>query len=76
MKEYKLKEKSDTKGAVFIVANRRMYGLPQSRLLANDLLEKRLNKRGYQQSKLVPGLWEHDWRSIQFTVVVDNFGVK
>ena len=44
-----------------------MYGLPQSGLLANELLKKLLNKRGYQQIKLVPGLWKHDWRPIQFT---------
>jgi polysaccharide deacetylase 2 family uncharacterized protein YibQ len=35
-----------------------------------------LNKHGYQQSKLVPGLWKHDKRPIQFTLVVDDFGVK
>ena len=76
IKEYKLKGKTDTKVAVFIVANRDMYGLPQSGLLANELLEKQLNKLGYQQSKLVPGLWKHDWRPIKFTLVVENFGVK
>jgi hypothetical protein len=53
-----------------------MYGLPQSRLLANELLEKILNKHGYRQSKLVPSLWQHDTRPIQFTLIVDNFGVK
>ena len=55
-----------------------MYGLPQAGLLANELLEKRLNEAGYRQSKLklVPGLWKHDWRPIQFTLVVDDFGVK
>ena len=53
-----------------------MYGLPQAGLLANELLEKRLNKNGYKQSKLVPGLWKHDWRPIQFTLVGDDFGVK
>ena len=53
-----------------------MYSLPQSGLLASELLEKRLNKRGYQQSKLVPGFWKHKWQSIQFTLVVDDFGVK
>ena len=46
IKEYILKGKTDEKGVVYIVPNRRMYGLPQSRLLANELLEKRLNKRG------------------------------
>ena len=53
-----------------------MYGLPQSGLIANELLEERLNKHGYRQSKLVPGLWKNDIRSIQFLLVVDNFGVK
>ena len=53
-----------------------MYGLPQSGLLANELLEKRLNKNGYHQNKLVPGLWKHKWRPVQFTLVVENFGVK
>ena len=76
IEEYKLKEKTDTKSSVYIVANRRTYGLPQLVLLANKLIEKRLNKRSYQQNKLVPGLWKHEWRSIQFTLVVDNFGVK
>jgi hypothetical protein len=74
--EYKLKDIAMPNGSVHIVANRGMYGLPQSGLLANELLEKRLNKRGYHQSKLVPGLWKHEWRPVQFTLVVDDFGVK
>ena len=53
-----------------------MYGLPHAGLLANELLEKRLNKRGYQLSKLVYGLWKHKWQPVQFTLVVDDFGVK
>jgi len=44
--------------------------------LANELLEKRLNKHGYRQSKLVLGLWMHDTQPIQFTLDVDNFVVK
>ena len=54
--EYDLKKKTTLEGAVYIVANRGMYGLPQIGLLANELLETRLNNRGYFQSKLVPGL--------------------
>jgi len=53
-----------------------MYGLPQARLITNELLEKRLNEHGYHQSKLVPGLWKHDWHPIQFTLVADDFGVE
>ena len=37
--EYKLSEIADSKGMVCIQANRGMYGLPQSGLLANELLE-------------------------------------
>ena len=53
-----------------------MYGLPQAGLIANQQLEKLLNKHGYRQRKLAPGLWKHDTQPIQFTLVVDNFGVK
>ncbi|KAL7478802.1 hypothetical protein ACHAW6_004555 [Cyclotella cf. meneghiniana] len=53
-----------------------MYGLPQARLLANVLLETRLNTHEYHQNKLVPGLWIHDWHPIQFTLVVDNFVIN
>jgi hypothetical protein len=38
--------------------------------------KKRLNKHGYHQRKLVPGLWKHQWRPVQFTLIVDNFWVK
>lgn len=53
-----------------------MYGLPQLGILANELLEKRLNKHGYHQSKLVPGLWKHETKPIHVTLIVDDFGVK
>ena len=76
IKEYKLKDKVTKNGSIYIMARKGMYGLPQSGLLANQLLEKRLNRHGYHQSKLVPGLWKHDTRPIQFTLVVDDFGVK
>jgi hypothetical protein len=55
--EYKLRDKITPRGSIYIVANCGMYGLPQSGLIANKLLEKRLNEHGYRQSKLVPGLW-------------------
>jgi hypothetical protein len=76
IEEYKLREKATNNNRVYIKAKQGLYGLLQSGLLANKLLKKRLNKHGYQQSKLVPGLWKHDTRPIQFTLVVDDFGVK
>ena len=53
-----------------------MYGLPQAGILAQQLLEKQLNNKGYSQENLVPGLWTHSWRPITFTLCVDDFGVK
>ena len=54
IQEYNLKSIVTDDGMIYIEANRGMYGLPQAGLLANELLEKRLNKRGYHQSMLVP----------------------
>jgi hypothetical protein len=76
IKEYNLRDKVTKNGSIYIKVTKGMYGLPQAGLLANELLEKRLNKHGYFQSKLVPGLWSHKTRPIQFTLVVDDFGVK
>ncbi len=76
IQQYGLRSKVTAKGFVYVRATKGMYGLPQAGLLANELLEKRLNAAGYYQSKLVPGLWSHEWRPIQFTLVVDDFGVK
>ena len=53
-----------------------MYGLPQARSLDHDLLERRLNKEGYFQSQIVPALWKHNTKPIQFVLVVNNFGIK
>ena len=45
-------------GTVHIETNTEMHGLPRAGLLANELLEKRLNKRGYFQSELEPRIVE------------------
>ena len=74
--KYKLRDKVTPNGFVYIMATKGMYGLPQAVLIANELLETCLNKHGYRQSKLVPGLWKHGTRPIQLTLIVDDFGVK
>jgi hypothetical protein len=53
-----------------------MYGLPQAEIIAQELLADRLQNHGYTQSKTTPGLWLHKLRPIQFSLVVDDFGVK
>ena len=52
-----------------------MYGLPQAGAFANKLLTKRLETPSYYQCK-TPGIWQHKWRPIMFTLVVDDFGVQ
>ena len=52
-----------------------MYGLPQAGIIPQQLLEKQLNKKGYHQSEIIPGLWKHKWRPIYLSLCVDDFGV-
>ena len=47
--EYKLREKVNKVGMVYIEVTKGMHGLPQTGLLANKLLEQRLNKNRYFQ---------------------------
>jgi hypothetical protein len=58
--EYNLRNKVTESGHVHIEANKGMYGLPQAGLIANELLKKQLNERGYHQSKLILGLLTHN----------------
>lgn len=53
-----------------------MYGLPQAGRIADDVLVKHLEPYGYHPCKFTPGLWKHKTKSIMFTLVVDDFGVK
>ena len=76
IKQYNLHEKIDSEGYVYIEVRKGMYGLPQAGILAQKLLEERLNKHGYMQNKAIPGLWTHQSRLISFTLVVDDFGIK
>ena len=55
---------------------RRMYGLPQSGILANTQLQQHLSKSGYTQVKHNHGLFRHKIRNLSFTLVFDDFGVK
>ncbi len=74
--KYALRDKVDADGNVFCKVGHGMYPLPQTGIIAQDLLTKRLHKAGYRQSTIKPGYWQHDWHPISFTLIVDNFGVK
>jgi hypothetical protein len=63
-------------GHVYVEVQKGMYGLPQAGILSNQLLARRLAIHGYHQTKFTLGLWRHVTRPIQFTLVVDDFGVQ
>ena len=47
--EYNLRDKIASDGHVYVEIRKGMYGLPQAGILAQELLEKRLNEYGYSQ---------------------------
>jgi hypothetical protein len=63
-------------GWVYIEIRKGMYGLKQSGVLANQLMQTRLAPFGYYPARHTPGLWLHKTRSIAFSLVVDDFAVK
>ena len=69
---YCLKDKVDDKGCLLVRVEKGMYGLPQAGIIAQQLLEKRLEAEGYHQSATTPGYWKHEWRPISFSLVVDD----
>jgi hypothetical protein len=63
-------------GWVYIEIRKGMYGLKQAGLLANQLLQTRLEPFGYYPARHTPGLGLNKTRPISFTLVVDDFAVK
>jgi hypothetical protein len=63
-------------GKVYIEIQRGMYGLPQSGILANELLQRNLAKDGYRPKTHTHGLWMNDTLPVSLSLVVDDFGVK
>ena len=61
---------------MYLEIRRTIYGLPQAGILANKQLREKLLPAGYYEVAHTPGLWRHVTRPIQFTLVVDDFGIK
>jgi hypothetical protein len=76
IKAYNLIDLATNNGTIYVKIQKRMYGLPQAGILAQNLLEKRLNQQGYHQCKVTLGHWKHDWQPLLFTLCVTNFGIK
>ena len=61
---------------IYFEINKGMYGLPQEGSPENKLLQKRLAMYGSRTTPHIPGLWRNETISIQFSLVVDEFGVE
>ena len=66
IEHYNLRNKVVEKGNLYIKCVKGMYGLPHAGIIAQKLLEERLNAAGYYQSDKTPGFWKHKWRPICF----------
>ena len=75
IEQYNLREHVKN-GFVYLECRKAIYGLPQAGALANKLLKERLAPAGYFEVPHTPGLYKHATRPIQFTLCVDDFGVK
>jgi hypothetical protein len=73
---YKLHDLANNNGFISIKIKKGMYGLPQAGILAQEHHKKCLNKHGYCQRPITPGLWRHNFWLISFTLCVDNFDIK
>ena len=63
-------------GFIYLEIRRSIYGLPQAGMLANKHLKEKLAPHGYYEVPHTTGLWKHISRPVQFSLVVDDFGVK
>jgi hypothetical protein len=72
VQQYNLKSLA-VNGWVYIEIRKSMYGLKQTGLLANKLLQMCLAPYGYYLARHTPGLWLNKTRPISFTLVVDDY---
>ena len=61
---------------VYMDIQKGVYGIPQSGKITNDKIKLHLAKFGYESAPVAPGLWRHQTHPVQFSLVVDDFGVK
>ena len=64
------------KDFVYMEIPKGMYGIPQSGKIANDKLKLHLAKFEYETGPITPGLWWHQTLPLQFSLVLDDFGIK
>ena len=73
--QYNIRENAKN-GWVYVEIRKAIYSLPHAGKLANKQLKEHLGPSGYYDIAHTPGLFTHVTRPIQFSLVVDDFGVK
>ena len=63
-------------GWVYLEIRKGMLGLKQAGSIANDQLKAHLAHFGFAPVPITPALWKHTTKTIIFSLVVDEFGVK
>ena len=75
VEKYDLKDKAHI-GYIFKQVDKGMHGISQSGQITHDSLVQHLEPYGYRPSNKTPGLWIHDIQTINFALVVNDFGAK
>lgn len=74
--QYNLHALADGQGYAYARIDGALYGLAEAGRIANQDMVDHLAKFGYHECKFTPGLFTHESRPIQFTLIVDDFAVK
>ena len=53
-----------------------MYGLVQAGIIEHEALKEKLKPYRYAPAIITQGLWTNQYRDINFTLVVDDLGIK
>ena len=75
VEKYNHVEKSHN-GYIYARVTKVMYGFPQAEQLSQNALLKNIEPYGDHPFSQNPRLWKHKSQQINFTLVVDGFGVK
>ena len=73
---YDLQNKVTEDGWVYCEIHKAIYGLKESGKLASIKLKEFLAIEGYKPCRFTHELYKHKTKTITFSLVVDNFGVR
>jgi hypothetical protein len=73
---YQLQSLTTADGWVYMEIRKGMPGLKQAGCIANNRLTTHLAKSVYRPVPITPSIWTHDTCPIDFSLVIDDFGVK